>query len=1038
MKYFLSIIASFIYIVSFAQVDTLINANFNNCILPNDWQVQVEGEQHLCLYNIGTYRHDSITAFNSTIDSCMFYFNDDKLGNNSLHNWSAQVITPKFDAAYYSNIFLDVDVFFRNYNGQDFFRILVFNGFEYIEIDRFQGQNYTGTTFDTYVSKNYDLSPYINCDMSVIFEYDDGGTWGWYCGFDNVVLTGVGSSQTDLQSYNFNACNNEGWSNQSLSSSVAWNFNTAYQINGSCNANINSVGTNTLDKTQLTSPNFSTLGVERLFLKYHISAYLPYYAYLKTLLVSGNDTSIVKNHQRVGNINETILLNITDYKDPNTKIIFEYGNNDIDIGSWAAIDDIEIYGIGTALHETCDNALPLYSNASCEMGCTMGAFFEKNPPSCYAENKSGVWYQFIASQNEMTIKVQSDFNDVLTVFSGTCTGLNEIACSNEDEFGFGGETLSLTGLNIGNNYFVRVSGADCNYGKPEGTFCIELKGDINTLPPPINDNCVGAITLATTSGNTGNNCINGENLSATFSNISPSCNQNTKADIWYHFQANSSDSLYISTQASFAEAVTIYEGNCGNLVEITCVDYGHHLVVSNLTIGNDYYIQIAGAFATLLGEVCISMDSNCAGIACDDNDPDTFNDVFDENCQCSGLIYCLNVGDICDDGDNNTINEFINSDCECLGECTVVGMACDDGNPITINDVYDVNCECSGVCPSAGTACDDGNPNTVNDMFDTECNCFGDDCPQDLYVNNIFEAGANDLYQCSNELSSDAIVENGANLIYKAGNRIRLTQGFHGKKGAYFHGYLENCGVDSTINVKNAIIVPIAIKIFLEGCYDTGSGAMWTRLLDDELLPLKHQYHVTPWNYTKDTKVTGVNNFPVNTVDWVLVEIRQGTPVISGATPGTALIERQVALLQSDGNIVNTSGNPLNFRNLIEGNAYHLLVRHRNHLDVISASPIVVSQTAINEYDFTIGVNQAFGNNQQKALSDGRAVLYSGDFNADAFIQNTDYDVWKIQPALLYTYSMSDGNLDGVVQTSDFDTWIINKAKVAISEVRLQ
>jgi len=399
----------------------------------------------------------------------------------------------------------------------------------------------------------------------------------------------------------------------------------------------------------------------------------------------------------------------------------------------------------------------------------MGAYFEKSPPSCYAENKSGVWYQFTATQNDMTIKVKSDFNDVLTVFSGNCTGLNEIACSNEDEFGFGGETLSLTGLTIGNSYYVRVSGADCNYGKPEGTFCIELEEGINALPPPINDNCTGAITL------TGNNCFNGENLSTTFSNNIPSCNQNVKADIWYHFQASSSDSLFISTQASFAEVITIYEGNCGNLTEITCADYGHHLVASDLTIGNDYYIQISGAFATLLGEICISTSSDCTGIACDDNNPDTFNDVLDNNCQCSGLVYCPAVGQTCDDGDNNTINEIVNNDCECIGDCTVVGMPCDDGNASTTNEVYDIDCNCAGICQSAGTACDDGDPDTVNDMFDTACNCFGNNCPEDLYVNDVFESGANDLYQCSNELSSDATVENGASLIYKAGNRIRLT-----------------------------------------------------------------------------------------------------------------------------------------------------------------------------------------------------------------------------------------------------------------------
>ena len=614
MKFLSSLFISiFIYIVSFAQTDTLLNVDFNNCTLPNGWNVQVEGEQYL--YDIGTYQHDSLTAFNSTIDSCMFYFDDDKLGNNSQSNWSAQVITPTFDAAYYTNIYLAVDVFFRNYDGKDFFRVLVFNGFEYIEIDRFQGQDYTGTTFDTYVSKSYDLTPYINCDLSVIFEYNDGGGWGWYCGFDNVVLTGVGSNQANIQNYNFDGCNNEGWSSQSLSGSLNWNFNNTYSINGTCNANITNANTTTLDKTQLISPSFSTLGVERLFLDYRLRANLPSgnYAYLKTLIVTGNDTIVLQNYQRVGGINETISLNITDYKHPNTQIVFEYSNNENGNSAWVALDNIEIYGIGNIPNETCNDALPLYPNAPCEMGCTIGAYFEKSLPSCYVENKSAVWYQFTATQNDMTIEVASDFNDILTVFAGTCTSLNEVFCSNEDAFGFGGEALSLTGLNVGDTYYVRISGADCTYGKPEGTFCINLIEGINTPTLPPNDDCTGAITLTTTAGDMGSNCINGENLSATFSNLIPSCNQNAKADIWYNFQATNSDSIFISTQASFAEVITIYEGNCGNLTEVTCADYGHHLILSNLTVGNDYYLQIAGAFATLRGEICVSMSDNCTG-----------------------------------------------------------------------------------------------------------------------------------------------------------------------------------------------------------------------------------------------------------------------------------------------------------------------------------------------------------------------------------------------------------------------------------------
>ncbi|MEZ4778189.1 MAG: T9SS type A sorting domain-containing protein [Flavobacteriaceae bacterium] len=58
--------------------------------------------------------------------------------------------------------------------------------------------------------------------------------------------------------------------------------------------------------------------------------------------------------------------------------------------------------------------------------------------------------------------------------------------------------------------------------------------------------------------------------------------------------------------------------------------------------------------------------------------------------------------------------------------CPPSGTACDDNNPSTFNDVEDGNCNCLGTpCPPAGTACNDNNPNTINDVEDGFCNCQG-------------------------------------------------------------------------------------------------------------------------------------------------------------------------------------------------------------------------------------------------------------------------------------------------------------------------
>ena len=76
------------------------------------------------------------------------------------------------------------------------------------------------------------------------------------------------------------------------------------------------------------------------------------------------------------------------------------------------------------------------------------------------------------------------------------------------------------------------------------------------------------------------------------------------------------------------------------------------------------------------------------------------------------------VGDIAFDDINVWDDNVVN--------CPPSGTACDDNDPSTFNDIEDGNCNCAGTpCPPAGTVCDDNNPNTINDIEDGFCNCQG-------------------------------------------------------------------------------------------------------------------------------------------------------------------------------------------------------------------------------------------------------------------------------------------------------------------------
>ncbi len=217
-------------------------------------------------------------------------------------------------------------------------------------------------------------------------------------------------------------------------------------------------------------------------------------------------------------------------------------------------------------------------------------------------------------------------------------------------------------------------------------------------------------------------------------------------------------------------------------------------------------------------------------------------------------------------------------------------------------------------------------------------------------------------------------------------------------------------------------------KIFLEGAYNESTGEMNTGL--NEYIPTIQTYRGLPYIYYGGEHLEVV---PDNMVDWVLVELREGTPQMIG-TQGTQVIESRAGILLNDGKIVDLDGeSPLAFNKTISENDYYFCIRHRNHLDVLSAYPTMAADDMY--YDFTLSENQAFGVQQLKESEDGIYMLYAGDYNGDGIIQLTDFDVWIENPAVLDTYENADGNLDGVIQLTDFDEWRKNKAKIGSVEI---
>jgi hypothetical protein len=168
----------------------------------------------------------------------------------------------------------------------------------------------------------------------------------------------------------------------------------------------------------------------------------------------------------------------------------------------------------------------------------------------------------------------------------------------------------------------------------------------------------------------------------------------------------------------------------------------------------------------------------------------------------------------------------------------------------------------------------------------------------------------------------------------------------------------------------------VPVKVLLQGPYNVGSG-----LMNDSLRSLSSFPLVSPYGdgaTISNSSVLTTNNI----VDWVLVELR-GTGAMS-----TTVVARQGALLQRDGDVVATDGvSTLTFSGLA-GSSYHVAVKHRNHLGVMTANPVALS-VSTPVVDFTNPATPVFVRTRtvaQKAQS-GKMLMWGGDANGDGDVK---------------------------------------------------
>jgi hypothetical protein len=246
---------------------------------------------------------------------------------------------------------------------------------------------------------------------------------------------------------------------------------------------------------------------------------------------------------------------------------------------------------------------------------------------------------------------------------------------------------------------------------------------------------------------------------------------------------------------------------------------------------------------------------------------------------------------------------------------------------------------------------------------------------------------------------------------------------FTGVTGSKYCFY--SVAADSASNVETAPPLPdvctlnpgiqVSPVVFLQGAYGADLGLMDDHLRQQGLLPLTEPY--TNLGYTQvgggetvDPSVFEISG-PEAIVDWVFLELRD-------KTDATIVLATRSALLQADGDVVDTDGiSPITFADQPPDD-YYLVVKHRNHLGVMSSTPVALSGST-TVIDFTTDLSNIYGGiNGTAILEDGKLGLFSGDFNHNGQVQNTDYATMVLTLGTA-GYLPGDFDLNGQVQNTD-------------------
>ena len=271
--------------------------------------------------------------------------------------------------------------------------------------------------------------------------------------------------------------------------------------------------------------------------------------------------------------------------------------------------DICVKTVEIPANDNCTGAVVLTPQANVTFGTYTGgtttdATASSQAEVCFFGRDDDVWYSFTATEVNMKVFLQNGTigTTAIIAYSGTCpAALTALFCasgSTRDNI------MLMPNLTVGTTYSVRVYSTSTTGS--QGTFSIIVTG----YTPPINDNCINAVTLVPSSNNI---CsfVQGTLIDAGSSGTADCV---SGFDVWFKFVAAAPAHRINIEGFVNAPGVSVLSGTCAVPVSVpaTCA-IGNAATVSvtaaGLTIGNTYFIKVfhtSGAFRQSIFNICIT------------------------------------------------------------------------------------------------------------------------------------------------------------------------------------------------------------------------------------------------------------------------------------------------------------------------------------------------------------------------------------------------------------------------------------------------